>query len=141
MREPLTHQMTMNGTVEDVRAILLDFEGYPRWRSSITTAEVLETGSAAVTRVRFGAHVGPWLSHYTVEYTEEAHELTWSLVHGDLLAAYDGRWSLQPSAHRQSLITYSLRVTPSMPAPGFIVREATRQDLLTTLRELGNQLA
>jgi ribosome-associated toxin RatA of RatAB toxin-antitoxin module len=136
MRDFISDRIDINAEPAAVWNILHDFESYPEWRGSVTTAEVVSNDATRPREVRFGAHVGPWLSHYTVSYAYDSDALAWTLVEGDLLSRYDGYWATTPLITGRTRVELRLRVTPSMPAPNFIVQQATRQDLRTTLEEL-----
>lgn len=130
-----------------VLEVVTDFASYLQWRPGLSSVEVLdhdERGRA--TRVRFGAHIGPVPSHYTVvhRYPEPVGGtvvISWTLADADVLARYDGTWTLRPTTPGSTRVDHAMTVVPSMPAPGFVVRQATRHDLRATLDALRHRVA
>lgn len=51
------------------------------------------------------------------------------------------RSTLRATTPGTTRVDYAMTVVPSMPAPGFIVRQATHQDLRATLDALGRRIA
>ncbi|MGH3569285.1 MAG: hypothetical protein ACRDRH_25330 [Pseudonocardia sp.] len=58
----------------------------------------------------------------------------------DVLDRYDGMWTLQATTPRSTHVDRKMIAVPKMPAPGFIVRQAIRQDLRATLCALRRYL-
>ena len=134
--EPQTHEVEIEAPLELCLDVLLDFERYPDWSSSILECQPLErdTGGRA-TRVSFALDAKIRTVRYTLAYAVEAPAtLRWTLVTGDL-GAVEGSYVLTPAGPRRTHAVCTQAVDPGFWLPGPLRRFAERQALKDSVDE------
>lgn len=121
----------------DVRARLAD----PTWVSTI------DAGSTTVTvRERAGdCLIADFTSpstlmtvRYTVRQCPTANGYKSTLVSSDDFASYEAEWSVAAEG-TGSLLTYRLRLTPSLPIPASFLSGTLRRDILSLMEQFAGR--
>lgn len=122
-----------------VLRVITDFDGYPEWAEGVRSAEVLERDADdRPTRVAFRVGMAGIDAAYTLAYTyaPEAGGVSWTTQEASgAVNDVEGEYGLA-SEDDGTLVTYRLRVEPSIPLPGFLKRHAERTIVDTALKGL-----
>jgi uncharacterized membrane protein len=138
MADQATQHMHIEAPLEQIWAVLTDFEAYPTWARDLKEATVLQRddeGRASL--VRFRAAAMGRSTTYTLAYDWEdaPRRLPWKLVSGDIQKVLDGAYEFEETDGGTD-VTYHLRVDLAIPLPGFVKRRAEARIISTALREL-----
>jgi uncharacterized membrane protein len=141
MADVARQEATIDATVDELWAVLVDFERYPRWARDLKSVEVLERdGEGRGTLVQFRAAAMGRSSTYVLRYDhgDAPHRLPWKLERGDIMRRLDGAYSLSPDPTDPSrtVVVYDLVVELVIPLPGFVKHRAENRIIHTALREL-----
>jgi uncharacterized membrane protein len=114
--------------IDEVYAVLVDVDDYPRWQSDVKSVKVLERddqGRPLVAEITQDAKVRTLTVR--VRYTHHApREMTWRLDGKADVKAMDGAWRLEDLGGARTRATYSLSVDPGM-ALGLLLRGPVEQ--------------
>lgn len=142
MSDQTTQQIHIDAPLDEIWAVLTDFENYGTWARDLKEVTVLERDDEGrATVVRFRAAAMGRSTNYTLRYSwEDAPErLPWELVEGDIERMLDGAYEFQPNNGGTDVI-YHLKVDLKVPLPGFVKRRAEARIVGTALRELRSHL-
>lgn len=143
MPDQTTQQMRIEAPLEDIWAVLTDFENYGEWARDLKEATVVERDDRGrATLVRFRAAAMGRSTSYTLRYTWEdaPRRLPWELVEGDIMRVLDGAYEFDEHDGVTD-VTYHLKVDLVIPLPGFVKRRAEARIVGTALRELRDYVA
>jgi ribosome-associated toxin RatA of RatAB toxin-antitoxin module len=112
---------------EEIMAVIADFDDYPSWVDSITSAEVLTTTPAGLPdTVRMVLQHAVISDDYVLGYDwSTPGAVSWHLVKGTLLKAMDGSYVLAPG-RTGTTVTYTLAVDVNLPMIGVFKRKAEK---------------
>jgi len=141
MADLARQEATIASTVEDLWAVLVDFERYPTWARDLKQVEVLERDAEGRgVEVRFRAAAMGRSTTYVLRYdhAEAPHRIPWVLVRGDIQRKLDGACTLRPvpGDPGRTRVVYDLEVDLVIPLPGFVKHRAEHKIMHTALREL-----
>lgn len=141
MADVAREEATIAAPMDDLWAVLVDFERYPTWARDLKQAEVLERDDEGRgVEVRFRAAAMGRSSTYVLRYdhSEAPHRVPWVLVRGDIMRRLDGAYTLRPDPDDPALtrVVYDLVVDLVIPLPGFVKHRAEHKIIHTALREL-----
>ncbi|MDX2357394.1 SRPBCC family protein [Dietzia sp. PP-33] len=135
---PTRDSTVIDATVEDVMAVISDFDTYPEWSTSIKVAEVLSIGAdSRPDRVRFSLEAGAIVDDYVLDYSWSADDkaVEWRLESSALQRAQKGSYHLEP-VEGGTRVDYELEIELVVPVIGRLRNRAERRILSEALREL-----
>lgn len=138
MSDQTTQQIHIDAPLDEIWAVLTDFENYRSWARDLKESTVLERDDQGrATVVRFRAAAMGRSTSYTLRYAwdDAPKRLPWELVEGDIMRVLDGAYEFEPTGTGTD-VTYHLRVDLAVPLPGFVKRRAEARIVGTALREL-----
>jgi carbon monoxide dehydrogenase subunit G len=118
-----------------VMAVIADFEHYPEWVDSMTSAEVLTAANGRATTVRMVLDHPLVSDDYVLAYEWLPDLVSWKLVEGKLLKAMDGSYALAATGGG-TRVTYTLAVDVNLPMIGLVKRKAEKTIIDGALRGL-----
>jgi uncharacterized membrane protein len=141
MAEMAREEATIDAPVDELWAVLVDFERYPAWARDLKAVDVLERDDEGRgTLVRFRAAAMGRSTTYVLRYdhTQAPSRLPWKLERGDIMRRLDGAYVLEPDPDDPSRtrVVYDLVVDLVIPLPGFVKNRAEHKIIHTALREL-----
>jgi uncharacterized protein YndB with AHSA1/START domain len=143
MMDVARQEATIAAAPEDLWAVLVDFEGYPRWARDLKHVEVLERDAEGRgVEVLFRAAAMGRSSTYVLRYdhADAPHRLPWRFVRGDIMRRLDGEYRLEAVSDADggigTKVVYELEVELIIPLPGFVKRRAEHKIMHTALDEL-----
>jgi carbon monoxide dehydrogenase subunit G len=108
-----------------VLAVIADFEHYPEWVDSMTSAEVLTAANGRATTVRMVLDHPLVSDDYVLAYEWLPDLVSWKLIEGKLLKAMDGSYALA-ATDGGTRVTYTLAVDVNLPMIGLFKRKAEK---------------
>jgi hypothetical protein len=138
MPDESTQSITIDADPADVMAVIADFGNYPTWTGSVKKADVLEAGpDGRASRVAFSLDAGIVRDQYELAYVWTGDEkVEWHLIHGQMMRAQHGAYSLRADGPGRTYVTYSLSVDLIIPMLGLLKRKAERVVMDIALKEL-----
>jgi ribosome-associated toxin RatA of RatAB toxin-antitoxin module len=130
MGQSVSDTSTIEASVETVFEIIIDLEAYPDWVEGMLETEVLEEdadGRPRRARFRIDARIAE--ISYTLEYSYDDPNLSWTLVEGEMVNQLDGAYELTDLGDDGTKVRYSLEADVDMPVPGFLKKRAAKHIL------------
>lgn len=137
MGQSVTDTTTINAPAATVFEVITDLEAYPDWVDGMLEADVLsedDEGRPHQARFRIDARVAEIT--YTLEYSYDYPDVSWTLVEGEMVSQLDGSYRLEDLGDGRVEVRYSLEADVDMPVPGFLKKRAARTILDQGLRGL-----
>lgn len=141
MADTVSDTIDIEAPAEDVFAVAVDFDSYPRWNRSVKEVRVEEADEQGRgTRVwyRVDARVREVTYTLVYDYSLAPGSFSWELESGDL-EALSGSYAFD-EFDDVTEVTYEVTIEPGFPVPGFIKRQAARQITSSALRELKSRV-
>lgn len=107
---------------------ITDYKSYPSFVDGMKSVEV-QTESADGATVKFNLSLIKDISYMIKLSHKPNHEVSWSLVTGDMMKVNNGKWTLKDLGGNKTEVTYSLEVELKGFLPGLGMIEKT---LVTT---------
>lgn len=127
MADESTQSITIAAPAPDVLGVIADFEAYPEWADSITSAQVLtHDDEGRPEQVRFNLDAGPIKDTYVLAYDWVDDGVTWDLVSGQMQRSQRGRYRVADGGETTE-VTYTLSVDLAVPLPGLLKRRAEKR--------------
>lgn len=139
MAERSEGTIEIEGTPQDILAVIVDFESYPEWADGIRSAEVRGRDDLdRATEVAFEFAAMGFTARYTLayEYAPDDGGVRWTTTEASgAVKDVQGEYVLQ-ALNGDTAVTYRLAVEVAVPVPGFLKRRADRQAITTALEGL-----
>lgn len=140
MPETTHAEIEIDAPVDDVFAILVEFERYPEWVTDLKQTSVVQrddTGRAVEVEFRAAAMGRSTKYRLGYDYTGAPNRLVWFLVSGDIERELGGSYELKPLADgRRTALRYELEIDIIIPIPGFVKRRAESRIVKAALEDL-----
>lgn len=130
------------GSAEEAWAVILDYEGLPRFLSMLESSEILEREGSTVLVRQVGRARLVITKRFRVDLEFrrlDPRRVHFRQVKGDF-KEFSGVWSVAPHANGV-LIGFTAAVHHSLPLPGFLIRRALRSEAETMLPEVTAEIA
>ena len=126
MAEQTQSSITIEATPAQIMAVIADFDSYPEWVDSMTSAEVQTRAGGKPKTVRMVLEHPLVKDDYVLEYSwHGSRDVSWKLIEGTLLKAMDGSYLLEPHGDTTT-VTYTLQVDINLPMIGMFKRKAEK---------------
>lgn len=133
----IKRKITINAPIETVFAVIRDFRSYPEFLS--TTRSAKERKVKGETHIDFEVHIMKTI-RYTLKVTEHPpHELSWTLVKGDLMKKNSGGWKLSKISNGKTKAEYHLDIDFGWLVPKSILETVTKIQLPEMLEAFKNR--
>ncbi len=139
MTDQATQHSTIAAPLDEIYAVLTDFDRYSEWARDIKDTEVVEGDVVSYRAAAMGRSTRVTLKY---DFSGGPERLSWVLTEGDVLTQFDGYYELTPNAVNPSDtdVEYHLKVDLVIPLPGFVKRRAEQKLLKAALPELKARL-
>jgi ribosome-associated toxin RatA of RatAB toxin-antitoxin module len=137
MGQSVSDSSNIEADVETIFGVITDLEAYPEWVEGMLETEVLSSddrGRPRRARFRIDARIAEIA--YTLEYSYDEPNLSWTLVEGEMVNQLDGAYGLTDLGDGRTEVRYSLDADVDMPVPGFLKKRAAKTILDQGLRGL-----
>ena len=125
MADQTSASIDIDASPAEVMAVIADFEHYPEWVDSMTSAEVLTRANGKAETVRMVLDHPLVSDDYVLAYQWQPDLVSWKLVEGKLLKAMDGSYALTARSGG-TRVTYTLAVDVNLPMIGLFKRKAEK---------------
>ena len=133
MADQASSSITINGSVDEVLAVIRDVESYPEWTGGISKVVVDEPGPARATFTMSQSGVS---DEYTLDYAWKADGVSWTLAApSKMMKSQKGSYQLELSG-AGTKVTYLLTIDLKIPMIGLMKRKAEKMIIDTALKEL-----
>ncbi|MFI0778817.1 SRPBCC family protein [Streptomyces sp. NPDC021212] len=128
MAEHTSSSIVIEAAPADVMEVIADFDRYPEWSGEVKEADILtkdEKGRGE--QVRMVLDAGAIKDDYTLQYTWDGDQVSWSLLKSQMLRTLDGSYRLAArDGGARTEVTYQLTVDVKIPMLGMIKRKAEK---------------
>ena len=125
MADQTSASVEIAAPVDQILAVIADFESYPEWVDWITAATVLTVEQSRPRTVRMRLEHPFVRDEYVVEFDWQTDGVTWQLVEGGFLQRMDGSYRLVQH-DGGTRVTYTLAVAVNLPMIGMVKRKAEK---------------
>jgi ribosome-associated toxin RatA of RatAB toxin-antitoxin module len=137
MGQSVSDSSRIEADLDTIFAVITDLEAYPEWVEGMLETEILssnEDGRPHRARFRIDARIAE--ISYTLEYSYDDPNISWTLVEGEMVNQLDGAYDLTDVGDGRTDVRYSLEADVDMPVPGFLKKRAAKTILDQGLRGL-----
>ena len=141
MADVARQEAVIAAPVDELWAVLVDFEHYPSWAADLKQVEVLERDEEGRgVEVLYRAAAMGRSTTYVLRYdhSDAPNRIPWVLARGDIMRRLDGAYTLLPDPDdaTRTKVVYDLVVELVVPLPGFVKSRAEHKIIHTALRDL-----
>ena len=141
MADVARQEAVIAAPVDELWAVLVDFERYPSWAADLKQVEVLERDDEGRgVEVLYRAAAMGRSTTYVLRYdhSDAPNRIPWVLARGDIMRRLDGAYTLLPDPDdaTRTRVVYDLVVELVVPLPGFVKSRAEHKIIHTALRDL-----
>jgi hypothetical protein len=112
----------------------------PTWSPQYQSAEVLEAyEDGRPKRVKMKIKAAGLTDEQVVEYTWTDNKVSWTLISAGQLKAQDASYTLTPEDDKTK-VKFDIRVDPSVPLPGFLLKRTMKGGTETATEGLRKQV-
>jgi uncharacterized membrane protein len=131
-------KITIDASADEVRKVLYDIAGYPKWSKTIKAANVESSDDQGrPLRIQLTIEAGMLRDKPTLDYdwSGAPDRVSFSLVDADLLTEMNGIYKVK-SLGDETEVTYELSTAVSMPVPKPMLEQAELSTIKLALDEL-----
>jgi uncharacterized membrane protein len=131
-------KITIDASADEVRKVLYDIAGYPKWSKTIKAANVESSDDQGrPLRIQLTIEAGMLRDKPTLDYdwSGAPDRVSFSLVDADLLTEMNGIYTVK-SLGDETEVTYELSTAVSMPVPKPMLEQAELSTIKLALDEL-----
>jgi ribosome-associated toxin RatA of RatAB toxin-antitoxin module len=135
-----SREVVIEATPEEIFDVIADVVNAPSWSPQYQSAEVLDTyGDGRPKRVKMKVKAAGLTDEMEVEYRWTENTAGWTLIHSSQLKAQDATYTLSPAGDRTK-VRFDLKVDPSIPIPGFLLKRTLKGAMETATDGLRKQV-
>ena len=133
-------EVVIEATPEEILDVIADVKNAPTWSPQYQSAEVLDTyEDGRPRRVKMKVKAAGVTDEMEVEYSFAENSGGWTLIKSSQLKAQEGRYTLTPQGETTK-VRFDLKVDPSIPIPGFILKRTLKGAMETATDGLRKQV-
>lgn len=135
-----SREVVIEATPEEILDVIADVRNAPTWSPQYQSAEVLDTyEDGRPRRVKMKVKAAGVTDEMEVEYSFTETSGGWTLIKSGQLKAQEGRYTLTPAGDKTK-VRFDLKVDPSIPIPGFILKRTLKGAMETATDGLRKQV-
>lgn len=135
-----SREVVIEATPEEILAVIADVDSAPSWSPQYQSAEVVESyKDGRPKRVKMRIKTAGISDDLEVEYNWGEHTAGWTLIKAGQLKTQDATYTLTPAGDK-TRVRFDLKVDPSIPIPGFIMKRAIKGAMETATDGLRKQV-
>ena len=135
-----SREVVIEATPEEILDVIADVKNAPTWSPQYQSAEVLDTyDDGRPKRVKMKVKAAGITDEMEVEYSFAENSGGWTLSKSSQLKAQEGRYTLTPAGDKTK-VRFDLKVDPSIPIPGFILKRTLKGAMETATDGLRKQV-
>lgn len=135
-----SREVVIEATPEEILDVIADVGNAPTWSPQYQSSEVLDTyDDGRPKRVKMTVKAAGMTDQMEVEYNFSANSAGWKLIKSNQLKAQDATYTLTPAGEKTK-VRFDLRVDPSIPIPGFLLKRTIKGAMETATDGLRTQV-
>lgn len=135
-----SREVVIEATPEEILDVIADVVNAPSWSPQYQSAEVLETyDDGRPKRVKMKVKAAGLTDEMEVEYSWSGTSAGWTLINSGQLKAQDAMYTLSPAGDKTK-VRFDLKVDPSIPIPGFLLKRTLKGAMETATDGLRKQV-
>jgi len=135
-----SREVVIEATPEEILDVIADVRNAPTWSPQYQSAEVLDTyDDGRPRRVKMKVKAAGVTDEMEVEYSFTETSGGWRLIKSGQLKAQEGHYTLTPAGDKTK-VRFDLKVDPSIPIPGFILKRTLKGAMETATDGLRKQV-
>ena len=135
-----SREVVIEASPQEILAVIADVESAHTWSSQYQSAQVLDTyDDGRPKRVKMKVKAAGLTDEQEVEYTWTDTTAGWTLIKAGQLRSQDATYTLTPQGDKTT-VRFDLKVDPSVPLPGFILKRALKGAMETATDGLRKQV-
>ncbi len=135
-----SREVVIEASPEEIFAVIADVKSAPSWSPQYQSAEVLESyDDGRPKRVRMKIKAAGLTDEQEVEYTWTENTAGWTLIKASQLKSQEATYTLTPQGDKTT-VRFDLKVDPSVPIPGFLLKRTLKGAMETATDGLRKQV-
>ena len=139
-----SREVVIEATPEEIFDVIADVVNAPSWSPQYQSAVVLETyDDGRPKRVKMKVKAAGLTDEMEVEYSWTENTAGWTLIDSSQLKAQDATYTLSPAGDKtgdKTRVRFDLKVDPSIPIPGFLLKRTLKGAMETATDGLRKQV-
>ena len=135
-----SREVVIEATPKEILDVIADVVNASSWSPQYQSAEVLDTyDDGRPKRVKMKVKAAGLTDEMEVEYSWSANSAGWKLINSSQLKAQDAMYTLSPAGDKTK-VRFDLKVDPSIPIPGFLLKRTLKGAMETATDGLRKQV-
>jgi ribosome-associated toxin RatA of RatAB toxin-antitoxin module len=135
-----SREVVIEATPEEILDVIADVRSAPTWSPQYQSAEVLDAyEDGRPKRVKMKIKAAGLTDEQEVEYSWTDTGVSWTLIKAGQLKAQDASYTLTPQGDTTK-VRFDLKVDPSVPIPGFLLKRTLKGAMETATDGLRKQV-
>jgi ribosome-associated toxin RatA of RatAB toxin-antitoxin module len=135
-----SREVVIEATPEEILDVIADVRSAPTWSPQYQSAEVLDTyDDGRPKRVKMKIKAAGLTDEQEVEYSWTDTTASWTLIKAGQLKSQDATYTLTQVGDKTK-VRFDLKVDPSVPLPGFLLKRTLKGAMETATDGLRKQV-
>ena len=135
-----SREVVIEATPEEIFAVIADVESAHTWSPQYQSAEVLDSyDDGRPKRVKMKIKAAGLTDEQEVEYSWTDTTAGWTLIKAGQLKSQEALYTLTPQGDKTK-VRFDLKVDPSVPIPGFLLKRTLKGAMETATDGLRKQV-
>jgi len=135
-----SREVVIEASPKEILDVIADVVNASSWSPQYQSAEVLDTyADGRPKRVKMKVKAAGLTDEMEVEYSWSANSAGWTLINSSQLKAQDAMYTLSPAGDKTK-VRFDLKVDPSIPIPGFLLKRTLKGAMETATDGLRKQV-
>jgi ribosome-associated toxin RatA of RatAB toxin-antitoxin module len=135
-----SREVVIEATPKEILDVIADVVNASSWSPQYQSAEVLDTyDDGRPKRVKMKVKAAGLTDEMEVEYSWSENSAGWTLINSSQLKAQDATYTLSPAGDKTK-VRFDLKVDPSIPIPGFLLKRTLKGAMETATDGLRKQV-
>jgi ribosome-associated toxin RatA of RatAB toxin-antitoxin module len=135
-----SREVVIEATPQEILDVIADVENAPTWSPQYQSAQILDThADGRPKRVKMKVKAAGLTDEMEVEYTFTDTSAGWTLIKSGQLKSQEATYTLT-SQGEETKVRFDLKVDPSVPIPGFLLKRTLKGAMETATDGLRKQV-
>lgn len=135
-----SREVVIEATPKEILDVIADVERGPEWSPQYESVEVIDRyDDGRPKRVHIKIKAAGVTDEMDVEYSYTENSGGWKLIKSGQLKAQEGRYTLTPAGDKTK-VRFDLKVDPTIPIPGFLLKRTIKGSMVTATDGLREQV-
>jgi len=135
-----SREVVIEASPEEILGVIADVKSAPTWSPQYQSAEILEAyEDGRPKRVKMKIKAAGLTDEQEVEYSWTDTSASWTLIKAGQLKSQEATYTLTPQGDKTK-VRFDLKVDPSVPIPGFLLKRTLKGAMETATDGLRKQV-